>query len=156
FSLASVLGGEGAEMRGPIRTPYSVLRALFSPNLITSSPEVRYEATNDCVHVRSLLPPAALSPKVAELAAPIPALVHESGTRPVLHVEKPPVRVQLKIPVALPGATAPPLDLPAADPAREKERADAIRKLFPDLPPLDADPAPQRAADGRRFSLAEL
>ncbi len=46
----------------------------------------------------------------------------------------------------------PPLELPAPGPAKRKECEEAIRRLFPDLPPLEADPLPK----GEPLSLAEL
>src|SRR5262245_5493942 len=64
------------------------------------------------------------------------------GPAPVPAAPKPaPGGERLQIPSELPGATAPPIRLPdRSDPAaREK----ALRELYPPLPALGEDPAPQ-------------
>ena len=75
-------------------------------------------------------------------------------TQPMRPREAPdPCRDRLKIPQNLPGAQAAPLEPPAADPSK---RAEAIRHLFPDLTPLDADPIPIPGPNNSALTLGDL
>ena len=67
--------------------------------------------------------------------------------------QMPPQR-RLELPPDLPGATAPPIRLPRFDPQNPAERDRAIAQLFPDLPPLGAEP--QSTAAMRPLTLADL
>lgn len=60
---------------------------------------------------------------------------------------------RLKMPIELPGADAPPLDLPPPD---SEQRASSIEALFPGLPVLSTDFRIEGAADQRELSLANL
>ncbi|HXG10088.1 MAG TPA: TolC family protein [Gemmataceae bacterium] len=72
--------------------------------------------------------------------------------------EKPPrpLPERLQIPPEVPGAEAPPIRLPPADPKNLKEREEAINRLFPPLPPLAPDVVPAPGPDGRPLSLDQL
>ncbi|MFG0296621.1 MAG: TolC family protein [Maioricimonas sp. JB045] len=62
----------------------------------------------------------------------------------------------LRVPEALPGADAPPLQLPPFDPSRSfEDRRAEIRRLYPDLPELGADPS-RFDASAPRLRLADL
>lgn len=67
--------------------------------------------------------------------------------------QPPPDRFQY--PHELPGADAPPITIPGAD-APKQEREKAIDQLYPDLPPLGAEPQPQPGPNGRALTLADL
>jgi outer membrane protein, heavy metal efflux system len=94
-----------------------------------------------------LVPPAPIVPDVgaSSLLGPTPL------PRPVF---VPPTSDRLQIPPALPGANAPPIRLP--DPANKKAREEAIRNLFPDLPPLLGVPQEAPGPKGSALSLPEL
>ena len=63
-----------------------------------------------------------------------------------------PARQPLRIPPELPGANAPPIELPPE--ASEKERA--LNALYPPLPPLSPELQPAAGPDGRPLSLSDL
>src|SRR5439155_8135828 len=64
-----------------------------------------------------------------------------------------PLHRRLKVPLDVPGANAPPLKIPPADPERKTERDKIIATLYPNLPPLPADPVPTA---GPRLDLTTL
>jgi cobalt-zinc-cadmium efflux system outer membrane protein len=89
----------------------------------------------------------AASPTLTVPAAPAPA-------EPPLSSGAPAART-LEVPPGLPGADAPPIQLPppGGDPgARDK----ALRGLYPDLPPAPADAGLSAGPDGHDLTLAEL
>ena len=63
-----------------------------------------------------------------------------------------PGKFELTIPKAVPGSEAPLVTLPAD----RAERPAAVARLFPALPPLPEEPAPQPGPDGRPYTLADL
>jgi cobalt-zinc-cadmium efflux system outer membrane protein len=65
---------------------------------------------------------------------------------------------RLKIPSAIPGSQAPPINLPPFEKgaAAEAKRAAAIDRLYPPLPPLGEDPSPQTGPHGQPLTLADL
>ncbi len=67
-----------------------------------------------------------------------------------------PPRERMQIPAELPGSQAPPLQLPPLDPNKPAEREQAIRKLYPALPPLRADTVPALPPTGAPWTLAQL
>ena len=64
----------------------------------------------------------------------------------------PPGKFELTIPKAVPGSEAPLVTLPAD----RAERPAAVARLFPALPPLPDEPAPQPGPDGRPYTLADF
>ena len=54
-------------------------------------------------------------------------------------VKPPPVRLDIKIPAAVPGSEAPLVTLPPSD---DPARPEAVKRLFPKLPPLPEEPIP--------------
>jgi cobalt-zinc-cadmium efflux system outer membrane protein len=62
---------------------------------------------------------------------------------------------RLRIPPELPGASAPPIQLPPSS-APRGEREQAINKLYPSLPPLAVDVQPIPGPNGRPLTLADL
>jgi cobalt-zinc-cadmium efflux system outer membrane protein len=63
-------------------------------------------------------------------------------------------KLEPKIPPEIPGSEAAPIRLP---PIAEKEaRQRAIDQLYPELPPLPAEPAPLPGPEGRPYTLADL
>lgn len=81
----------------------------------------------------------------------------EEKTKPQPSLEpgdKEPIRptMRLKIPTDLPGANAPLIDLP-----KDKvQRAAALDRLLPPMPPLGADPQPVPGPNGQPLTLADL
>lgn len=63
---------------------------------------------------------------------------------------------RLKIPSALPGATAEPLMLPPSDPEHPERKGTAIEELFPGLPALHPDFRTDDAPDLARYTLTDL
>jgi cobalt-zinc-cadmium efflux system outer membrane protein len=61
-------------------------------------------------------------------------------------------RVNLNIPPEIPGSKARRLELPREPAAKQR----AIEQLFPELPPLQAEPTPVPGPNGRPFTLADL
>ena len=73
--------------------------------------------------------------------------------QPPLADQPPPERhIDLNIPPDIPGAEAPRLEIPKNPAARQRE----IERLFPDLPPLVAEPVPLAGPNGRPFTLSDL
>jgi outer membrane protein, heavy metal efflux system len=62
----------------------------------------------------------------------------------------------LKIPPELPGADAPPIQLPSFDPKCRPQLRRAVEQLFPPLPPLGPDPPTVPGPDGHPLTLADL
>jgi cobalt-zinc-cadmium efflux system outer membrane protein len=62
----------------------------------------------------------------------------------------------LKIPAELPGADAPPIELPSFDPKCRPQLRKAVEQLFPKLPPLSPDPPSVPGPDGHPLTLADL
>jgi cobalt-zinc-cadmium efflux system outer membrane protein len=62
----------------------------------------------------------------------------------------------LKIPPELPGADAPPIQLPSFDPKCRPQLRRAVEQLFPPLPPLSPDPPTVPGPDGHPLTLADL
>ena len=61
-------------------------------------------------------------------------------------------KFELKIPEAIPGSETPAVTLPVA----RDERPAAVARLFPQLPPLPAEPVPLPGPNGRPYTLADL
>jgi cobalt-zinc-cadmium efflux system outer membrane protein len=66
-----------------------------------------------------------------------------------------------QVPPEVPGSEAKPIQLPRLPPSgatpQEKEAfARALRQLYPSLPPLQLEPAPQPGPNGRPYTLADL
>jgi cobalt-zinc-cadmium efflux system outer membrane protein len=97
--------------------------------------------------------PDAEPPPVRGARAEIPAVLPDRA-EPPKPSDTP--RDRLKIPGDLPGARIPPLELPSPDPAKRKEREEAIRRTFPDLPPLGDEPAVQPGPNGAPLTLTDL
>ena len=64
----------------------------------------------------------------------------------------PPGKFELTIPKAVPGSEAPLVTLPAD----RAEKAAAVARLFPTLPPLPEEPVAQPGPDGRPYTLADF
>jgi outer membrane protein, heavy metal efflux system len=62
----------------------------------------------------------------------------------------------LTLPKNLPGAQAPPIQLPAYDPQHPEQRMEAVDRLFPPLPPLPPAIYPVPGPEERPVRLAEL
>jgi len=62
---------------------------------------------------------------------------------------------RLHIPPRLPGADAPPVQMPPST-ASPRETEAALQRLYQDLPPLRDDPTPALGAEGRPLALADL
>jgi cobalt-zinc-cadmium efflux system outer membrane protein len=77
------------------------------------------------------------------------AAIHEKN-------EKPTPGDRLRIPPELPGADAPPLQMPRRDPDHPEAHDAAMQALYPPLPPLGPNIAPQMAAGGQPIALVEL
>ena len=61
-------------------------------------------------------------------------------------------RLDLNIPPEIPGSEARRLELPKEPAAKQRE----IERLFPELPPLPAEPIPVPGPNGRPYTLADL
>jgi cobalt-zinc-cadmium efflux system outer membrane protein len=66
------------------------------------------------------------------------------------------LKERLKIPAELPGAQAPPLQLPPLDPANPKLREEAFQRIFPPLPAPGEQPPPAPGPYGRPLNLSDL
>ncbi|OAI40160.1 hypothetical protein AYO40_05120 [Planctomycetaceae bacterium SCGC AG-212-D15] len=66
--------------------------------------------------------------------------------------------INLRVPPGLPGGQATPIDkiLPPPERGKEKERAEAIDRLYPPLPPLGNDPEDQPGPEGKPLTLSDL
>jgi cobalt-zinc-cadmium efflux system outer membrane protein len=134
---------------GPVRdSTQAVLVERLSPRAEVDSGLVQVAARTvsqdpavNAPPVASLLP-ERIAPRLAEVQQPKPP-------------PEPP-RERLKIPADLPGAQVPPLDFPLPDPSKRKERAEAIQRYFPDLSPLEAEPAVLPGPGGAPLTLPEL
>jgi outer membrane protein, heavy metal efflux system len=62
------------------------------------------------------------------------------------------LKVEPKVPTEVPGSEARAFQLPEGQEARQR----AIVELFPQLPPLPADPTPAPGPDGRPYTLSDL
>ncbi len=62
-------------------------------------------------------------------------------------------KYELKVPSEVPGSEAPLIDFRKMTPEQKQQ---AIRRLYPELPPLPDAPAPQPGPDGRPYTLADL
>lgn len=62
----------------------------------------------------------------------------------------------LRVPPELPGADAPPIELPAARPENQAERERAIKKYFPEFSPIGPGPTPESGPTGEPLTLADL
>jgi outer membrane protein, heavy metal efflux system len=98
-------------------------------------------ATGAGPSARVILPVAAQAP--AEAAQPTPP-------------SPAPRRDRLKIPPELPGANAPQVTFPPAEPKYQAERERVINELFPPLPELGPDPQPAPGPSGHPLTLSEL
>ena len=83
---------------------------------------------------------------------------NHAGVQPVSALEPlPPIHPdRLKIPSALPGADAPPIQLPPFDKTSPKERQQALDKLYPNLPGLGVDPRADANAPTGELTLDQL
>jgi cobalt-zinc-cadmium efflux system outer membrane protein len=82
--------------------------------------------------------------------------VPDTKSEPPEQPKQPPRPDRLKVPPDLPGAQVPPLELPSPDPAKRKEREEAIRREFPELPPLEMGVVPLPGPNGFPLTLLEL
>lgn len=64
----------------------------------------------------------------------------------------PNARFKLRVPSEIPGGESPLVSVPSEEP----KRADAVAKLFPELPALPAEPKPVPGPGGKPFALADL
>ena len=62
-------------------------------------------------------------------------------------------KYELKVPSEVPGSEAPLIDFRKMSPEQKQQ---AIRRLYPELPPLPDEPAPQPGPNGRPYTLADL
>jgi cobalt-zinc-cadmium efflux system outer membrane protein len=79
------------------------------------------------------------------------AFTQVDGARPG-QAAPPLSKFELMIPKAIPGAETPLVKVPS-EPA---ERAEAVSRLFPKLPPLPEEPVPLPGPDGRPYTLADF
>jgi cobalt-zinc-cadmium efflux system outer membrane protein len=63
-------------------------------------------------------------------------------------------RYELKVPPGIPGSEAPPL--PELSKMTPEQKQKTIRQLYPELPPLPEEPAPQPGPNGQAYTLADL
>ena len=70
--------------------------------------------------------------------------------------EKPTAGDRLKIPPELPGADAPPLQVPRRDPARPEAHENAMQSIYPPLPSLGDNVVPEMPASGTPLTLCDL
>jgi outer membrane protein, heavy metal efflux system len=68
-------------------------------------------------------------------------------------VKPPLLRLDIKIPAAVPGSEAPLVTLP---PTTDPARPEAVNRLFPKLPPLPEEPISLPGPNGRPYTLADL
>jgi outer membrane protein, heavy metal efflux system len=71
-------------------------------------------------------------------------------------VEKPSAGDRLNIPSELPGANAPPLQMPRRDPAQPDAHEAALQTLYPPLPPVGDNLAPEMPVTGHPLTLGDL
>jgi cobalt-zinc-cadmium efflux system outer membrane protein len=90
-------------------------------------------------------PPAATDVQTTALLQPAQAEKPDGITRKALE--------RFKIPSDVPGSETPALDFSKMTPA---QRAEAIKKLYPPLPPLPEPPAAQPGPEGQPYTLADL
>lgn len=69
---------------------------------------------------------------------------------------KPTLGERLKIPPELPGATVPPLRMPAVGESTPKERQAAVERLYPPLPVFEPEPPLRLGPEGRPWTLSDL
>jgi cobalt-zinc-cadmium efflux system outer membrane protein len=108
-------------------------------------------------------PPATTPSAGLPASSPIDAGVRPAAAQEPAEREPTPPRPRisfaelLKIPADLPGARAPDLPvLPRSSRENNKPREEAIRRLYPPLPPLGRDPQPVPGPDGHPLSLSDL
>lgn len=65
-----------------------------------------------------------------------------------------PRKYELKIPPGLPGSEAPPL--PNLSKMNRDQKQRTIQRLYPELPPLQDEPAPELGPNGQAYTLADL
>jgi cobalt-zinc-cadmium efflux system outer membrane protein len=102
-----------------------------------------------------MAPTAAPAPAQKTETAPGPAL--DLQTTSYMQADQPPAgkpKFQPQLPAEIPGSETKPIKLPPlTEPAA---RLQAIRELYPPLPPLPDDPKPLPGPEGRPYTLADL
>jgi cobalt-zinc-cadmium efflux system outer membrane protein len=109
-----------------------------------------------------VMPPADEKAAPAERAKPVavsvPTDVQTTALMEAAQApEKPPLALpeyKLTIPPDLPGAETP--LLPRLDKLTPEQRERTVRELYPELPPLPAEPTPLPGPHGRPYTLADL
>ncbi len=88
----------------------------------------------------------------ADVSMPYPPV--DRPERPV--VEKGRI-LRLRVPPDLPGANAPPIEIPSpTSPDYQAKKREAFRRLYPALPVIGPDPRPVPGPHGRALTLAQL
>jgi cobalt-zinc-cadmium efflux system outer membrane protein len=122
-------------------------------------------------HPYDLAPPevsAKVAPKAKETDAPAQASDDEPKaslaapttdiqTTAYMQAARDPAKLpkyDLKIPSAIPGSEAPPIKI--TKDMTPEQRQQAIKHLYPELPPLPVVPTPQPGPNGRAYTLADL
>jgi cobalt-zinc-cadmium efflux system outer membrane protein len=119
--------------------------ALVASSAWSSSPTVDRPMSDENRPLIRVVPPPILDFQPSETIETI------GSKDPIL-----PPAERLTIPPELPGSDAPPLQVPKVDPANPQAADEAIKKLYPPLPPLGDNFAPGPALNGRSLSLADL
>jgi cobalt-zinc-cadmium efflux system outer membrane protein len=133
--------------------------ALLAPGCLHQDDQVRSALSNPLGRNEDVQATGAIGPASTPLpkVEPLPPGAEEL---PLPRPEKGTLKKEwLRIPPDLPGAneaTEFPLKLPPIIKGKEKEREEAVRKLFPKLGPLGPELEPAPGPDGKALTLADL
>jgi cobalt-zinc-cadmium efflux system outer membrane protein len=123
------------------------------PQVETLVAEFASQPLDQTLPVKAEAPPPPMPPATMLLAPP-PASTASSPVTPNKPASVSSFIERLRLPASLPGGNP---ELPLPDKTAPPEvRREAIRKLFPPLPPLLLNPAPVPGPEGHPFTLAEL
>jgi cobalt-zinc-cadmium efflux system outer membrane protein len=155
-ATAPALGRQAPRQAAPQLSVYQ--QNLPSPQTPANPQIVSFPPTNTATNTAaspSPAPSAAIRRVSADTELP-PAIGPPAVTPPDAEAIPAPHPRRLEVPADLPGANAPQIRLPALDREHAQERASAVAKLFPPLPPLGTEYQATALPEGKPLSLYDL
>jgi cobalt-zinc-cadmium efflux system outer membrane protein len=152
LSLLLLCGCRGGPVREETdRAVHEMARHVFDP-----APE---ESTTAKPKTEEAAPPPAKAPSPGGKVE-LPVSATDIQTVAFMQAERPPSsatgglpKYELKVPPEIPGSEALPIDFGKMTPAQKQQ---AIRQLYPELPPLPISPTALPGPSGRPYTLADL
>lgn len=139
---------------GPVQPEIdrAVLELANRPFDLTSAESAQSKPKTEEAPPPAKVPDQAASAEATESDADVQTVALLQADRPQEKKELP--KYELKLPPGIPGSEAP--LLPQFAKLTPEQKQQTIRQLYPELPPLPDEPAPQPGPNGRPYTLSDL